>query len=193
MQTSQITSFDIIFSQFFDCISANKVEIYNEFSLQHELGIWLRSKLPSNYKVQFERNVSFFGLRPENFIKKEIDIVVFSSDKEQRFALELKFPRNGQHPEQMFSFCKDIVFLEQLCQAGFHICYFVLVADDPLFYQGDSSKGIYQFFRGRSRLKGTVEKPTGKRDERITILKEYSIKWISVKGSMKYVTVQVNL
>ncbi len=29
-------------------------------------------------------------------------------------VVELKFPRNGQHPEQMYSFCKDIVFAEQL-------------------------------------------------------------------------------
>ncbi len=28
--------------------------------------------------------------------------------------LELKYPRNGQHPEQMFSFCKEIAFVEEL-------------------------------------------------------------------------------
>jgi hypothetical protein len=30
------------------------VEIYNEFSLQYELGIYLREKLGSKYKIQFE-------------------------------------------------------------------------------------------------------------------------------------------
>ena len=44
------------------------------FSFQHELGIYLREKYP-NYRVRFDRNVSFFHSRA-NAIKKEMDIVV---------------------------------------------------------------------------------------------------------------------
>lgn len=44
---------------------ANKVEIYNEFSLQHELGIFLRERL-QGYQVHFERNVSYFT--PDNMM-----------------------------------------------------------------------------------------------------------------------------
>ena len=37
----------------------NNDNIYNEFSLQHELGFYLREELKS-FKVEFERNVKFF-------------------------------------------------------------------------------------------------------------------------------------
>lgn len=47
---------------FFNSVANGTVEIYNEFSLQHELGPWLRLALPSSYKVQFERNISYFGI-----------------------------------------------------------------------------------------------------------------------------------
>ena len=50
-------------------VATGKVEVYNEFSLQHELGIYLRDQLKKNpeyqnyngYKVQFERNTKYFG------------------------------------------------------------------------------------------------------------------------------------
>ncbi len=48
-----------LLEQFFTYVEDNKIELYNEFSLQHELGIYLRDKLPE-YKIQFERNVSYF-------------------------------------------------------------------------------------------------------------------------------------
>ena len=35
---------------FFDSIKSNNIEIYNEFSLQHELGIFLRNKI-SDFKI----------------------------------------------------------------------------------------------------------------------------------------------
>lgn len=38
-------------------VTSQNIDLYNEFSLQHELGIFLREAL-TPYKVQFERNVS---------------------------------------------------------------------------------------------------------------------------------------
>ena len=64
------------------------------------------------------------------------------------YAIELKYPRNGQHPEQMFSFCKDITFAEELVEAGSRHAAVIIFADDPLFYRGRSN-GIYGYFRGR--------------------------------------------
>ena len=58
-------------------VERNQVEVYNEFSLQHELGVFLRNRLDA-YKVQFERNTKFFGI--SNTIKHEIDIVVFNDN-----------------------------------------------------------------------------------------------------------------
>ena len=70
-----------IVNGFFKVAETTGVEIYNEFSLQHEMGIYLRSVL-SDYKVQFERNVSFFTTDNET-IKKEIDISIFDQGKKE--------------------------------------------------------------------------------------------------------------
>ena len=87
---------------------------------------------------------------------------VFSNPQNAIAALELKYPRNGQYPEQMFSFCKDIAFLESLVASGFQRAFFVAFADDKLFYEG-GGEGIYEFFRLGRELHGTITKPTGKK------------------------------
>ena len=57
-----------IIHDFFYLVKNKKIEIYNEFSLQHELGIFLREKYKGS-KIQFERNVSYFDLDKSNFKK----------------------------------------------------------------------------------------------------------------------------
>lgn len=143
----------------------SKDNIYNEFSLQHELGIFLRENL-KNQKVEFERNISFFDFAKDDFVKKEIDISIYDRNK-NLCAIELKFPRNGKYPEEMFSFCKDIKFLEQL-KSKFEKCYFLLIVDDKKFYSSESKllkNGIYRYFRTYNlsnipTLTGHIEKPT---------------------------------
>lgn len=176
--------------EFSRLIAQGRVEIYNEFSLQHELGLCLRSVI-QDAKVQFERNVSYFFSPTSHFVKKEIDISIFSTDKSRKLcAVELKFPRNGQYPEQMFNFCKDIFFLEQLKQAGFEKAYFIVFADDRLFYEGNT-EGIYGYFRGAKELTGNIQKPTGRRDTTIEICGHYSVRWNAVGNDLKYAVVEV--
>lgn len=123
-------------------VSAGNVSIYNEFSFQHELGFFLRTKFPSR-KIEFERNISHYRLQKQQFVKREIDIsIVDRKTNELLGVVELKYPRNGQVLEQMYSFCKDISFIEQLVLAGFKYGAFVVVVDDPRFYSG-KIKGIY--------------------------------------------------
>jgi len=155
--------------------------IYNEFSLQHEMGIFFRSELGSGLRVQFERPVAFFDLTPseagERFEKKEIDIAIFSVNGSGQTVnkvavIELKYPRRGQYPEQMFSVCADIRFLEQLVSApnGFEEGFSVFVADDNLFFRGTREEGsIYTHFRqadsdANTPITGQIRKPTGTRD-----------------------------
>lgn len=180
-----------IINKFIERIKQEQIEIYNEFSLQHELGIAIRSYLP-NYKTQFERNVSFF-FNKVGFIKKEIDIAVFSQDKSQLlYAIELKYPRNGQYPEQMFSFCKDICFIEQLKISGFKKTFLIIFADDPLFYSGNKD-GIYAYFRGGKQLKGSIRKPTGKKDKTIDLKGSYKINWKTISTKLKYSIIEANI
>ena len=185
---------------FIEEVGSKKIEIYNEFSLQHELGIFLRNNL-ENQKIQFERNVSCFFSDKKNFEKKEIDISIFSESVNNLLCskdttnrqypdlnnlscvMELKYPRNGQYPESMFSFCKDIAFLEQLVNCGFETGYFIAVADDPLFYEGGkSTKCIYRFFRDEEEIRGMIPKPTGlKNGKSIPIIGKYTAKWNPIK------------
>ena len=180
-----------LIKKFADLIANGKIEIYNEFSLQHELGIFLRNHFQA-YKVQFERNVSFFCHEKRKFTKREIDISVFSPDKNELFCLlELKYPRNGQYPEQMFSFCKDLAFVEEMKNSGFRETYVLIFAEDHLFYEG-TEDGIYGYFRAGKKLHGSINKPTGKKDSEVNIKGNYSVKWESVLGDLKYTLIKAN-
>ena len=152
----------------------------------------MRKRLPGN-KVQFERNVGDFGLPKTHLIKREIDISVFSDDQSiLACAFELKFLRNGQYPEQMYSFCKDVAFLEQLVKQGLEESYFVAVVDDPLFYSGPRKTGIYSHFRSDRPIEGKIQKPTGGRGEQVVVNGSYSVNWMTIQNGWKYFVIEVN-
>lgn len=183
---------------FFNLVLKKEIEIYNEFSLQHELGIFLRGKI-ENQKVQFERNVlsSAFDFNIKKFepikdvlYKKEIDISIYS-ESDLSCVMELKYPRNGQVPESMFSFCKDIAFLEQLLFLGFKSAYFIAVAEHEHFYSGNS-KEIYGYFRNEIPITGEVVKPTGKKDDSVIVTGEYIAKWLPINDKRKYCLIKVD-
>ena len=185
---------DTLVEPFFSDVRNGIVQIYNEFSFQPELGIFLRKGFP-NKKIQFERSIEYFGFDRSAFVKKEIDISFFSEDKSELLSVfELKYPRNGQHPEQMYSFCRDIVFLEQMVRNGFESAYFVAVVDDQLFYSGNTKggRGIYAHFRSDHPIEGSIEKPTGATNESITVQGSYHVNWNTIWGKSKYFIVEVN-
>lgn len=173
-----------LLKRFMESIASGEVEVYNEFSVQHELGIFLRANL-TGYKVQFERNTKFFGSR--GTVKHEIDIVIYNAL--ERYAIELKYPLNGQYTEQMFSFVKDIKFMEEMKEAGFSAAYCLTLVEDKNFYTGNKQDGIYAFFRGGESVHGLICKPTGKKDEQITVNGNYDICW-NVCKNMKYYMVE---
>lgn len=186
-------------------LNGNDCYIYNEFSLQHELGIYLRKELGKGYKVQFERNIKNLQIainitaKYECESKSEIDIIVLSPKQERLAAIELKFPRNGQHPEQMYSFCKDIRFMEGVSKKfgptnGFKKTFCLTLVDDDLFYsaEGDPTKEIYSYFRTDKKKKNDIPyiaekvfKPTGNKKEvpkqYLTIKGSHKIEWKSLK------------
>ncbi|MEK6951561.1 MAG: hypothetical protein AABX29_00945, partial [Nanoarchaeota archaeon] len=82
-----------LLSEFISKISSGELEIYNEASIQYELAIFLRQRLP-DYKVQLERNLSYFGLKKQHFEKREIDIVIYDTALRDKHAIELKYPTN---------------------------------------------------------------------------------------------------
>ncbi|HCU38147.1 MAG TPA: hypothetical protein DGT21_22770 [Armatimonadetes bacterium] len=177
--------------KFLDRVRRDEVELYNEASLQYELAIHLRHALDPVWKIQLERPVDYFGLdRASGFVKKEIDIVVFT--EQQAHAIELKLPMRGQYPEQLYSFCKDILFLEQMVRAGFGTCYFLAIVADRLFWEGRTTDGIYAPFRGDASICGEVRKPTGDRDEALRMAGHHAVTWRDAGAGRKYALVEVS-
>lgn len=173
----------------------NGIAVYNEFSLQHELGFFLRSRLKrKGYKVEFERNVSFFGIN-ERLTKHEIDISIYKGDPSgnctEKYAIELKYPRNGQYPESMYSFVKDIKFMEELRANGFNGTAVLTFVDDSNFYSGEHPGDIYRYFRysdsgATTPISGVIEKPTGCSGEYCKISGSYNVNWEEINADMRY-------
>ena len=180
-----------LIAKFFSYTEMESIEIYNEFSFQHELGIFLRKEL-DGYKIQFERNVSYFSIDSKT-IKKEIDISIFNNDKTEKYAIELKHPLNGQYPEQMYSFVKDVKFMEELKKNGFKKNAVVALVSDRPFYQGRKNDGIYKYFREEYKVYGDILKPTGakKGKEFIPIKGDYSFVWQSLNEGRKYFVFEI--
>jgi hypothetical protein len=182
--------FEDLIAPFIKSISSGTIEFYNEISLQHELGFFLRTQLP-NSKVQFERNVRSLFSGQNAFVKREIDLILTCRERNAlQWAIELKYPRNGQYPEQMFSFCRDIVFLEQLKAAGFAETGLLIFADDHLFSRGPS-EGIYGYFRGGRLLHGPVRKPTGNRETEIIVQGSYTIQWRDASDRLRFTAIEI--
>jgi hypothetical protein len=99
-----------------------------------------------------ERNIEYYGLDSKNYTKKIIDIVL-ENEKGLNIAIELKMPMNGQVPEQMYSFVKDIKFLEELkTSRKFNRCYLLTITNDHNFWSGQINNGIYTYFRDNKIL-----------------------------------------
>ena len=170
-----------IIKDFMDMVLSREIEVYNEASLQFELGIFLRK--------QFERNISAYNIsdiiktkegKEEKIVKHEIDLTISDENKKNCYAIELKFPKNGEYPGEMFKFIKDIKFMEQLKDNGFIDTFCLTLVDDELFYsKGRSKKEIYSYFRKGAILKGEIDNPIKTSTENpINIKGNYFINWI---------------
>lgn len=165
--------------------------VYNEFSLQFELGCYLRE---NGYDVYFEKNVSAYSINKTDMYKSEIDLVAEKDGK--KYAIELKYPKNGQYPEEMYSFINDIAFTQQLLKV-FDKTYCLTLVDDQNFcckqnYKGTRLKvdGIYEHFRHFSNKdymytlsEGPYDKPTGeKTDKQVKTLKNAKYQWKQIRN-----------
>jgi hypothetical protein len=160
--------------EFFNRLNDSNVEMYNEFTLQHESGCYLRTVIPPGIcRAQFERPTDFVGIRSDQLLKEEIDIAIFGPDQADKTAIELKFPRNGQYPEPMFSACKDVAFLEQFDERGFDCGIFVMAADARLFCRGFDTGGVCSYFRSGKPICRLIRKPTGTKDKSFALRGSY--------------------
>ena len=202
-----------------EALDNKDADIYNEFSLQHELGIYLREKLGDKYKVQFERNAEelWGDFEIGDWKKTEMDIFVYKKnngkdvkDIDEIYAIELKFPRNKQYPEQMYSFIKDIKFMQQVKEKKRLARTFVLtLVDDQLFFKitgQERNNKIYKYFRSNYSLEDQIiqaeekiptakgiDKPTGTEEDSITLNLELKqkIKWELISSNYRYYFMEI--
>ena len=186
---------------FIKFIERKKIEIYNEDSLKFEFGVFLRDNI-KDYKIQFERNVSFFGIS-NNLTKSEIDVCVFNNDKTEKYAIELKYHKKEDKkvPERMFDSIEDIAFMEELKEKGFTNTYCLVVTDSNDYYDCKrKNTGIYEYFRKNKAINSTVQYPTKNSknsNKKVTISGTYSIKWQSINinqsAECKYYILEINI
>ena len=68
----------------------------------------------------------------------------------------------------------------------------MMVVKDKKFYSGTKKDGIYAYFRDRKPITGIITKPTGAKDEKIAIEREYSIEWNRAGEDYKYYIVEIS-
>ncbi|MDR0874419.1 MAG: hypothetical protein LBN27_13310 [Prevotellaceae bacterium] len=167
---------------------------FDKFYLEATFQFMLMMELTSLFckkQIMPEFNIEHYGLKVSDFVKKEIDIVI-EQENNDNIAIELKMPMNGQVPEQMFSFIKDICFLEQLKKSGeFPNCFFIAVTNDKKFWEGREQNGIYQYFRDGKELTGNFEKPTGENKYPLTLKGKYKVEWKILNDDFKYFIIEV--
>ncbi len=85
-------------------------------------------------------------------------------------------------------------------KSGFKDCYFVMFAENHLFYIDKGCDGIYKMFRKEKLIRGQVIKPTGEKDKVLCIDKEYKIEWQTLikrqalkKDDLKYFIIEVKV
>lgn len=165
--------------------------VYNEFSLQHELGIFLRDELKKDtFRVDFERNVKFFSrnqdkLYLKKFVKKEMDIVLYKETPKnsEKYAIELKYPTNGAYPRRMFQCIEDLKFMEQVKD---ELCFtntycLTLISDSfegkPFRHSSRNTSGdIYFHFRNKKEIRGKIVNPLNSEDSH-NIKGPFTIEW----------------
>ena len=93
----------------------------------------------------------------------------------------------------MYSFVKDIKFMEELKENGFAKNAVVILVSDRPFYADQRNNGIYKYFRDEYRVYGDIFKPTGamKGKEFIPIKGDYNFTWQSLNGEKKYFIVEI--
>ena len=96
----------------------------------------------------------------------------------------------------MYSFIKDIVFMEQLATFGFTETYLLTLVKDNLYCNGTKTSGIYQYFRLGIPLSGKVYKPTNNPNNKISldVSNTYVINWMDIDSlpGFKYYFLKLN-
>ena len=156
--------------------------------------------LDSNLVIELESNINRYGL--EKFTKKEIDIEYYNND-DIHSCIELKYIRDkGSYNIGMFLFYEDIKFVEELIKSGkFQNGYCVLFTSIKELYTTPNRKlnpknkenlKLYESFRIKKQLGGTVSIKTGRLDKSISIKGKYNLNWFDFDNEIKSCIVKIS-
>jgi hypothetical protein len=154
--------------------------VYNEHSLQMELGCFLRMR---RYSVEFERPFEISPL-PGSTRRGKRELDLFLTCDGRTTVLELKVPLAGRVPESMYDFCADLAFVEglvrhKMAETGLAL----LVTNNRQFWQG-RPMGIYEAFRQpNAKLGGNIGKPTGGIHETVVLSGSYDLSWRNLSNT----------
>ena len=123
--------------QFISYVNDNPyLELYNEAGLQHEMALFLRSRLDPIYRVQLERNIAHVSQIPENYRKKEMDIYIENRiDLKEKYCIELKVSHGRSVGSRIIKTHEDIYFLEQLKKQKFKECYLLFATPSKKYWE----------------------------------------------------------
>ena len=164
----------------------------SEFTLQFRICRFLQS-IDSNFMIELESNINRYSL--EKFTKKEIDIDYYKND-DKHSCIELKYVRDkGSYNIGMFSFYEDIKFVEELVESGkFKNGYCILFTSIKELYTPPNKKlnpknkeniRLYDSFRVKKQLSGTVSIKTGTLNKSISIKGKYNLNWFDFQDDIK--------
>ncbi|MAR62347.1 MAG: hypothetical protein CMC45_00500 [Flavobacteriaceae bacterium] len=164
----------------------------SEFTLQFRICRFLQS-IDSNFMIELESNINRYSL--EKFTKKEIDIDYYKND-DKHSCIELKYVRDkGSYNIGMFSFYEDIKFVEELVESGkFQNGYCILFTSIKELYTPPNKKlnpknkeniRLYDSFRVKKQLSGTVSIKTGPLNKSISIKGKYNLNWFDFQDDIK--------
>ena len=200
-------------------VSRGLISFHNEASLQMHLACFLKNKLMlTKYNVEVEVDIND-AFKIEDYTtkcgKSKIDVVIFDGydieHSSEKYAIELKYPRNKQYPEQMFKFIQDIAFMEEAqgawlfgCVKPFDGSFCLTFADDSNFYQWPPKDRtrllIYNYFREPvQQIPHIVQEPCNSKNSKIPnqfiIEGHYPIKWLPVgntsTSTLKYYLINI--
>ena len=120
-------------------------ENFNEKSLQHNLGEFLKNKLGNDYIVQYERNINYFNVfRGKDLDKQEVDICVLRKTNDGVYidyvpygVIEIKyikqytqgFVKTASPTKTLIECLKDITFSEEIKGYGVKETISLIVSD----------------------------------------------------------------
>ena len=174
--------------KFFELIDKGEIEVYNEASVQFELGWYLKKKFPSA-KISLERNISHLKFNKSEFEKSETDILFTDTLNHSHSIIELKAPINQDQvrPVTVFEWIKDLKFLEQLTKKGIS-CYSIFITDNKGYLDSNRKTGrLLKDFRNKN-ISGEYQKhlKSSEKNEIIFINNTYQFEWKAIGKGLFY-------